>query len=375
MVRSAHNRRTRLHLMLAPQTAAAIPGAAGKAEISGIDAFPLREPVSGREYSILRVRSRSGLVGFGESARASQQDLAAARQFWVGRPATSYAIPTEDSPLTGAIDMALLDLAAKCCNLPLYSFLGGPTRNKVRAFASLGANSMAENTARLQRAAGAGYRAFGLRVPLPGARNQGQAYQISVRDLAGLVRSEGGDFVMEGADLLTPGDAASVATSIQALHPLWFDEPCAIRNLATIHKIADESVVPLGFGREVKTAGVFQDLLRAGVVDVVRPDLSQFGITQSRRIAAMAETYYVAVAPRHDGGPIATAAALQLAAALPNFFIQHIPYPAALEDQVMRAALAGHEVETVKDGFVSLPTGPGLGIIVNEMALEKYRVA
>jgi galactonate dehydratase len=89
----------------------------------------------------------------------------------------------------------------------------------------------------------------------------------------------------------------------------------------------------------------------------------------------MAETYYVAVAPRQDGGPIATAAALNLAASLPNFFIQHIPFPAASEDRAIRAALAGQEVEAVKDGFVSLSSGPGLGITVNESFLEKYHAA
>jgi galactonate dehydratase len=375
MVLATRDRRTHLRLMLAPQTAAAIPGSGSKLEVSGIDAFPLREPGSGAEYCVLRVQTRSGVKGFGECARASKEDVATARQFWVGRPATSYATSTEDSPLAGALDMALLDIVGKSCNAPIYRILGGPTRSKVRAFASVGQTGVTETTARLKDAAEAGYRAFGLRVTLPGARNQGQAYQISVRTLAELVRSHEGDFVLEGADLLTPGDAASVATSIQPLHPLWFDEPCTISNLRTIRKIADESVLPLGFGRDVKTPGAFQDLLRGGLIHVVRPDLLHFGITRTRRIAAMAETYYVAVAPRQDGGPIATAAALNLAASLPNFFIQHIPFPAASEDRAMRTALAGQEVETVKDGFVSLSNGPGLGITVNESFLEKYHAA
>jgi galactonate dehydratase len=108
---------------------------------------------------------------------------------------------------------------------------------------------------------------------------------------------------------------------------------------------------------------------------VARPDILHFGITGSRRIAALAETYYVAVAPRHEGGPIATAAALHLAASLPNFFIQHIPLPAAAEDRAMRAQIAGGDLERVKDGFASLPNGPGLGVTVNEAVLEKYHAA
>jgi galactonate dehydratase len=118
---------------------------------------------------------------------------------------------------------------------------------------------------------------------------------------------------------------------------------------------------------------VFQDLLRADAIDVVRPDLGRLGISQARRISAVAEPYYVAVAPFHDGGPIATAAALNLAASLPNFFIQQVPYPGAEEDRRMRARIASQEVETITDGFLQLPRGPGLGITVDESALSEYR--
>jgi len=75
----------------------------------------------------------------------------------------------------------------------------------------------------------------------------------------------------------------------------------------------------------------------------------------------------------HEGGPIGTAAAIQLAASLPNFFIQHVPWPVAEEDRRMRSELVAGSIEAVRDGFLALPQGPGLGIEVNEAALEKYR--
>ena len=137
-------------------------------------------------------------------------------------------------------------------------------------------------------------------------------------------------------------------------------------------KIAAENVTPLGFGRFIQQPGAFQDLLREDAIDILRPDISLNGISQIRQMAAIAETYYVAVAPYHNGGPVATAAALQLAASLPNFFIQQFPFPQAEQDRKMRAALAGG-VEVVKDGFAQLPVGPGLGITVNEKALEEYK--
>ena len=106
----------------------------------------------------------------------------------------------------------------------------------------------------------------------------------------------------------------------------------------------------------------------------MRPNLALHGVSQIRRIAALAETYYVAVAPFHDGGPLATAAALHLAASLPNFFIQQAPVPANDQDRQMRTAITGVNVEAPVNGFFALPTGPGLGIEINERALDRYKV-
>ena len=372
------HRRARLTSIIAAQVAAAAPANTGKLEITALRLFPVREPVSGRSYVVLRVTTRSGLTGFGECSQATVADLQQAERAWVGRPATSYATLNKPSPLSGAMDMALLDLVGKACNAPVYRALGGPTRGKARALAALEGSANADLVASFEKAASAGYRAFRVPTPDPAARNQGQAYQFAVRARLQALQDKGGanaDFVIDGGGLLTPGDAGSVATTIQSMHPLWFDEPCPVSNLQTIRKISEESVVPLGFGRTITSAATFQDLLREGLIDVVRPDLSREGITGVRRVAALAETYYVAVAPHHEGGPIATAAALNLAAALPNFFIQHIPFPAAEEDRRMRAELAGATLEKINNGFAALPTAPGLGITVNEGALEKYHAA
>jgi galactonate dehydratase len=183
------------------------------------------------------------------------------------------------------------------------------------------------------------------------------------------------DFVLAGNGVLTPGDAANVAQTLESKHPLWFDEPCSHSNLEALRKVGDETVVPLGFGEGINDPGVFQALLRDGLVDLMRPDIGIFGVTGSRQVAALAETYYVAVAPRHSGGPVATAAAIQLAASIPNFFIQHVPLPAAEQDRAMRREIVSPSIETGNGGFLELTNSPGLGITVNETALEKYRAA
>jgi len=133
--------------------------------------------------------------------------------------------------------------------------------------------------------------------------------------------------------------------------------------------------VPLGFGAGIEDAGVFQALLREGLIDIVRPDIAIFGIDGSRRVAALAEPYYVAVAPRHSGGPVATAAAIHIAASIPNFFIQEVPLPTAEQDRAMRREIVSPALEASKGGFLELLKAPGLGITVNEQALEKYRAS
>jgi galactonate dehydratase len=321
--------------------------------------FPVREPVSGRRYTLLRVKTRTGLVGWGECAPASAHDAQSLEKEWIGRSGTLFAAIDSASPLAGALDTAVLDILAKACRAPLYRVLGGPTRHKVRAYTAGNA---------------AGFSALEISLPKPASRNQGKTYENQVQSLVKQL-PEDRDFVLSANGSLTPGDAASVARTVETLHPLWFDEPCSVSNLEAVRKVSNETVAPLGFGRGIADAGVFQSLLREGLIDVVRPDIAHWGISGARRIAVLAEAYYVAIAPHHDGGPVATAAALHLAASVPNFFIQHVPLPDDPKDREMRAAIVSGALETPRDGFLQLPAGPGLGIQVNEPALEKYHAA
>ncbi len=351
-------RRARLSAGFAPQTAVARPES-GEHTITELRWFPVREPVSFNRYTILRVKTRSGLTGWGECAHAAEQDARALEKEWTGRSATLYAAIDQSSPLAGALDMALLDITGKVCRTPVFRVLGGPTRHKVRAFTDANV---------------AAFSAVNIPAPKPASRNQGKAYENQVQALVKQL-PEDRDFVLSAQGSLTAGDAASVARAIESSHPLWFDEPCSVSNLEAVRKVSGETVTPLGFGRGISDPGVFLALLREGLVDVVRPDIAHWGISGARRIAVLAEAYYVAIAPHHDGGPVATAAALHLAASVPNFFIQHVPLPDDPKDREMRAAIVSGGVETPRDGFLQLPTGPGLGIQLNESALEKYHAA
>jgi galactonate dehydratase len=366
----------RMRLGALAQASASTTGA-GRAEllVSEIKAYPLREPVSRRAYAVLEVQTKGGLTGYGECPAAAPEALALAKQAAVGQAATSYEVIgrqlAANPGMQAAVGMALLDIVGKYTKAPVYQVLGGPTRNKARALTLLDGASDAELVAAMKRAREAGHRAFLVSAPAAASPNQGQAFVKATRSRLEKLRAEGGpdiDFVLDGGGRLTPGDSASLATELERFHLLWFDEPCRISNLAALHKIASETVTPLGFGRRVHQNGAFQDLLREQVIDVLRPSLALNSLSQLRRMAALAEPYYTAIAPHHEGGPIATAAALHLAASLPNFFIQQVPFTEAAEDRAMRAKLGG-ALEKPVDGFLSLPTGPGLGIVVERGAL------
>jgi len=344
------------------------------------DAFPLREPVSRRAYTVVRVRTRSGAAGYGECSRIGEPELSVLRKAIQGKEATSFEsirrTVTVPAPALGGLDVAMLDLVGKFTNAPIYQVLGGPTRNQARALARIEAESDDAVVAAISQARAAGHRAFVIPVPATHTPNHSATLVNATQrrlDRARTAAGEECDFVLDGAGRLTPGDASTLAAAFERLHLLWFDEPCRLSNLTAAYRIASENVTPVGFGRFAAGPGVFQSLLRSDGIDVVRPDLGMNGITQVRRISALAEPYYVAAAPFHDGGPIQTAAALNLAASIPNFFIQQLPFPVAEEDRRMRARIAGETIENVKDGFLQMPRGPGLGISINEAAFGEYR--
>jgi galactonate dehydratase len=376
---AAQVRRARLAALSPPQAAASAARNA-QLEIDILRDYRLREPVSGRTYTVLRLQTRGGLEGYGECAEINPRDLAGVSEAIRGKEATQFEtvrhqLKSAPAGLMAALNMAMLDVAGRSVKAPVYQVLGGPTRNKCRALAPLEGAGDAGLTESVRRARAAGFRAFLVPVPPPAARNQGQAFVLAARKRLDALREAAGagtDFVLDCGGTLVPGDAASLATAFERYHLLWLEEPCPPLSLGALKKITAENVTPLGLGRSIRQPSAFQDLLREEAIDILRPDIALNGISQIRQMAAIAESYYVAVAPYHNGGPVASAAALQLAASLPNFFIQQIPYPQAEQDRAMRAAVAG-SVETVKDGFAVLPTSPGLGIAVNEKALEEYK--
>lgn len=358
----------------APQAAATDPLA-----IANVRGWRLREPSSGRRYTVLRLENRGGLVGYGEGGPATGAEIGEAKAAAVGRRPNETEFIRHRLAATpameAAVNCAFLDLLGKRTKTPVYQFLGGPTRFKARVMAQLEGQTEDALAAPLEQAVKQGFKAF--TVPIPGRDSlwRMQAYVDAVRARVARMRSLAGadlDFVLDAAGTLTPGDAALLATALEKIHLMWLDEPTGVLTNDALARIAEESVMPIGLGRSVTDIATFQNLLRWGSIDLLRPSLGLNSISKIKRMAAIAETHYVAVAPYHDGGPIATAAGIHLAASLPNFFIQQIPFPTAERDRAMRAELTSGNQETAKDGFAPLPNRPGFGIEVDERALDRY---
>ena len=347
--------------------------------IAAMKAWRLREPSSGRSYTVVKLESRGGAVGFGEGGAIRGTDVTAARAVVVGRQATESEFVrnamTATPALEAAVNNAMLDLMGRAKGLPVYQYLGGPTRHKARVLARLEGDSEDALIESLRRSMSQGFRAFSFPIPGRDTLWRMQAYTDAIAARFNRLKGAAGkdtDFVLDAGATLTPGDASFIATALERSHLLWLDEPTPVLSSDALSRISDESVMPLGLGRSVHDVGTFQNLLRWGCVDILRPDVGLNSIPKIRRMAAVAETHYVAVGPYHNGGPVNSVAAIHLAASLPNFFIQQIPQPTAERDRAMRAEIVPGNHESAVDGFAQLLNRPGLGIDVNEQALAKY---
>jgi galactonate dehydratase len=324
-----------------------------------------------RGLSILRIDTDEGPSGWGECLEITTPALERAETSLRGQDPTRYDVLTRQlagDPVAAAVNMALLDIAGKAARVPVFQLLGGPTRHKVRALARI------ENPNDIEALSAQGHRAFLLPIKMPASITSRPRTAANIVAGFEALRKRWGDsfdFVPDGAHSLSSAEANDLAVAFEPLHPLWFNEPCRDANQDVLKRIASESSTPLGLGARFNDPSSAQDLLREGIVDVLRLAIRRLGITAIRRAAALAETYYVAVAPAHGhGGPIATAAALHLAASLPNFFIQEIP-AAQRNTQTLRDELVGGPLEKVTAGYLTLSTKPGLGIEVNEQALRR----
>jgi galactonate dehydratase len=329
-------------------------------------------------WLFLKVHTNAGIVGLGEPivegrALTCAEAVKEIEPYLVGkdprrvvhhwqaiyRHAFYRGGPVLTSALSG-IDQALWDIKGKALGVPVYELLGGPTRNRIRVYAH--ANNPTAMQAQLKR----GFTAFktgpakrrpARYVETPGAVGYAAEKFAELRKLAG----NDVDIAIDFHGAVSPATAKLLIKALEPYQPMFIEEPCQAQNHDVMADIAAGTHLPIATGERVFTKWGFREVLEKKAATILQPDLCHAGgITEVRLIAGMAEAYYAAIAPHNPLGPISLAAGVQLAASIPNFLCQ---------EQVSLGEGYLKKPFVVREGYLDLPMGPGLGIELDEDAL------
>jgi galactonate dehydratase len=357
------------------------------------DAAPQDAPVKPRErmkitrletflvkprWMFLKIHTDAGIVGYGEPitegrALTCQTAVKEIEPYLIGkdprqvvhhwqaiyRHAFYRGGPILTSALSG-IDQALWDIKGKALGVPVYELLGGPTRQRIRVYAHAG-------TPEAMKAAQAkGFTAFktGPAKHRPSRYVESPAaVHYAVEQFAELRKAMGDDvdIAIDFHGAISPALAKVLIKGLEPYNPMFIEEPCQAQNHDIMAEIARGTHLPIATGERVFTKWGFREVLEKKAATILQPDLCHAGgITEVRLIAGMAEAYYASIAPHNPLGPISLAAGVQLAASIPNFLIQ---------EQVSLGEGYLKKPFTVKEGYLDLPTAPGLGIELDEHAM------
>ncbi|MCS7475636.1 galactonate dehydratase [Umezawaea endophytica] len=280
------------------------------------------------------------------------------------------------SSAVAALDQALWDIVGRLHGVPVHELLGGHVRDRVRVYGWIGGDSPHDVAAAADAQREAGMTAVKMNAtaqfpPIPTA-----ADVTAVVERAKQVRvalGDGRDFAVDFHGRVGAAAAPRLIEALEPLAPLFVEEPVLPGNNHTnLRRIVESTATPIATGERLFSRTDFLPVLQAGV-RVVQPDLAHAGgISEVRRIAALAETFDAVLAPHCPLGPLALAACLQVDFATPNFLIQeqslgiHYNRTAELLDHV-----ANPEVFTFTDGYVDRPTGPGLGVEIDEASVRE----
>jgi galactonate dehydratase len=279
----------------------------------------------------------------------------------------------------GAIDIALWDIAGKAYDQPVYRLLGGPTRERIRLYTHLNTTTPDELAAEAAARVAQGFTAVRLYPFGPfGISGEGleqmsfTALQHAAVARVAAVREAVGpdvDVIIDVVNRLTPPEALAVGRALAPYNLAFFEDPIEPENMDLWGDLAARLPMPVATGERLFTIYQFRDLLRAKGAAFVRPDLSLAGgISNCRKIAALAEAEYVGVIPHNPLSAVLTAACVQLGAAIHNLALQEYPSD---DDHGTKRALVDAPLQR-EGGYLLLPTRPGIGLEVNEAALSAY---
>jgi len=308
---------------------------------------------------------RDRFLGHDEDAIEDIWQIAYRGGFYRGGPVLMSAL--------SGLDQALWDLKGQAHNMPVWQMMGGRVREKVQAYAWIGGDRPDD----IAEAAAARRKQGFSAVKMNATAEMGMiGTPVMLDDVVHRVKAAQSAGVEVGLDFhgrLHRGMAKQLARLVDPLGLLFMEEPLLCETAESLHLLAAQGSTPIALGERLYSRWDFKPFLEKGCVDIIQPDLSHAGgLSECRRIAAMAEAYDVAVAPHCPIGPIALAACLQLAATSPNVVLQEtsmgIHYNVGHD---LLSFVLNPEALTPVDGFLSIPTGKGLGVLIDEAAVRE----
>jgi D-galactarolactone cycloisomerase len=368
---------------------------------------PLAEPfafsqgwVRQRSATIVEICTDSGIIGWGEAFAQGLEppEIAATAIDKALRPLVVGANPldievlwyrmyhaTRDYGRKGtlisaisAVDMALWDIAGKHFNVPVYQLLGGAFRTRVQAYATGFYRIKGQGEAKRLGEEAVRHFDSGLthmKVKLGYGVDDDIACMEEIRRALG---SRNATLMIDTNHAYGVAEALRLGRALEEYKLRWYEEPVVPEDLRGYTEVRCALTMPIAGGENEHTLYGFREFLGAGCVDVAQPDLGSCGgLSAARHIVAIAQSHGVQVNPHVWGSAIAQAASLQLIAALPianhSLFAQEPILEYDRSSHPFRQHLITQPIEH-HDGWVSIPTGPGLGVDVDQAVLEKYRV-
>ena len=337
-------------------------------------------------WHFLKVSTDEGIVGWGEPvvesrARTVAEACKELSRFLIGQDPLRieylYNVmyknsfyrggPVLSSAISG-IEQALWDIKGKYYNMPVYEMLGGRVRDKIRMYAHAGGSTPEEFAQSCKRCSDAGFTAiktgFSEREMISVFRSHSYYEACEAKMRAARETCKDIDIAIDLPGEHNPYSSIQVIEAIAKYHPMFVEEPATPENMTIIADIAKKTGVPIAAGERLFTRFGFREAFEQHAIAVAQPDLCHCGgILEAKKIAAMAETYFIQVAPHNPLGPISLAACLQVDACTQNFLCQEHPTHKEKWD------LGEGYLKTpfvIKDGYIDVPKGPGLGIEVNE---------
>lgn len=280
-----------------------------------------------------------------------------------------------------AVEQALWDIKGKALGVPVYEFLGGKLRDRVRAYANAWAfrkvvtkmttEDTPESVARnAQDMVARGFTAM----KWDPFREGGQVIPKSEEEFAiacvKAVREAVGpsvDLLIECHGRFNMLSAIRMAQKLEPFDPFFYEEPIPPDNIDAMAEVQRAINLPIATGERLYTRWDFRTLLEKQAARIIQPDVCHAGgILELKKIAAMAETYYVAVQPHNSNGPISTLASLHLDACIPNVIFQEFFFPYLEQyNEILTEPIKYH------DGYLEIPTSPGLGADIREKVILK----